>query len=152
MSPAEEPRPKVGVSLIIRRNGQVLVGERLSAHAKGTWCFPGGHLELHEDFATCALRETLEECGLTPSTPWLGAVTNDVFPDGKHYITLHMVADWLGGEAQTLEPHKICRWEWCAWNDLPTNLMRPLANLQAMGFNPMTASTPLPTNLLAGAA
>ncbi|MBI2476733.1 NUDIX domain-containing protein, partial [Candidatus Uhrbacteria bacterium] len=38
-------RPKVGVGVIVWRDCEVLMQERIGAHGAGTWSFPGGHLE-----------------------------------------------------------------------------------------------------------
>jgi len=42
----------------------VLMGMRKNKHGDGTWCFPGGHLEMHETPERCAIRETFEETGI----------------------------------------------------------------------------------------
>jgi 8-oxo-dGTP diphosphatase len=49
---------------------------------------PGGHLEYGEEIFACAERETLEETGLQVRAVKMMTVTNDVFDEGKHYITL----------------------------------------------------------------
>jgi len=68
-SPALTVQPRVGVGVLIRKNGLVLFGQRHSPHGKGDWCCPGGHLELGEDWASCARREVREECGLEITPP-----------------------------------------------------------------------------------
>jgi len=136
-------RPKVGVCVAIRREGKVLLGLRNGAHEAGTWGFPGGHLEHGEEFIDCALRETDEECGVKISRPWLARVSNDIFDNGKHYITLWMVADWISGEAEVREPHKMTGWQWFDWASLPAPLMKGYDESIHAGFNPLTA-LPLP--------
>ncbi len=132
-------RPKVGIGVAIRKNGQILIGHRKGDHAGGEWSFPGGHLEYGEDPVDCALRETAEECGITISPPWLGLVTNNVFSNGRHYITLIMIADWVAGTPQVLEPDKVINWQWCAWSALPAPLIAPIVSLQKNGFDPTLA-------------
>lgn len=39
-------RPKVGIGVIIQKDGKFLLGKRKSEHGNGTWCFPGGHFSL----------------------------------------------------------------------------------------------------------
>jgi ADP-ribose pyrophosphatase YjhB (NUDIX family) len=101
MTSETTPHPRVGVAAIIRNaSGQLIVGKRLSSHGKGTWQFPGGHLEYGEEFFTCAERETLEETGLRVKAVRLAAVTNSVFvEDHKHYITLFVLCEMLDAEA-----------------------------------------------------
>jgi 8-oxo-dGTP diphosphatase len=43
-----EKRPLIGVSVIIIKDNQVLLGKRKNSHGSGTWAFPGGHLEFNE--------------------------------------------------------------------------------------------------------
>lgn len=130
--------PKVGIGVLIRREGKILLGLRKSKHGKGTWCPPGGHLEHGESFENCALREVAEECGVQVTTPKLAIVTNDFFEESqKHYVTLQMVADWVSGEAQRLEPDKCSQWEWFAMDNLPSPLFLPIAQSFDKGFNPL---------------
>ena len=113
------------------------MGHRLSVHGEGTWSFPGGHLEFGESFADCARREVLEETGLIITEPEFVTCTNDVFvPEKKHYITIYMKAAWTKDEPQVREPNKMVRWEWFAWDDLPTPLFLPQQNLINTGFHP----------------
>ncbi len=44
----ENKRPKVGLGVLIFKDGKVLLGKRKGAHGEGTWCPPGGHLEFGE--------------------------------------------------------------------------------------------------------
>ena len=59
-----DERPKVGVGVIIIKDGKVLLGKRKNAHGEGSWSFPGGHLEFNEELFDCAKREVLEETGI----------------------------------------------------------------------------------------
>ena len=89
-----ENRPQVGVSVIVLRDGKVLVGKRKGSHGAQTWSFPGGHLEFGEDPVVCVAREALEETGLRLRNIRPAPYTNDVFSnEGKHYITLFFVAE-----------------------------------------------------------
>lgn len=49
---------------------------------------PGGHLEFGESFAETAAREVLEETGLQVGDIKFLTATNDVFGEGKHYVTI----------------------------------------------------------------
>jgi len=83
----------VGVGVIVRRDGRVLLGRRSGAHGADTWALPGGHLEFGETVEHCAAREVLEETGLVIDAVMPGPYTSDVFADeGRHYVTLFVVA------------------------------------------------------------
>ena len=134
-------RPRVGVGVIVVRDGAVLLGRRVGvSHGVGTWQFPGGHLEPFEDVADCAAREVMEETGLTISNPRGGPYTNDIFEaEGRHYVTLYIVADAPAGTPELREPAKCAEWRWCDWHELPEPLFLPIVNLRHLGFDPAGA-------------
>lgn len=128
-------RPRVGVGVIIQRGKEVLLGRRRNAHGDGAWCFPGGHLEFGESVIECARRETLEETGLEIENFALGTYTNDIFQEeGRHYVTLFVLARYCSGTPKVLEPEKCEAWDWYSWDDLPSPLFLPIENLLRQGF------------------
>ena len=121
---------RVGVATIILRDGAILLGERIGSHGANTWATPGGHLELGESIEDCAKREVLEETGLIVDSIEKFTFTNDIFEkEGKHYVTLFVVASIVSGEPQVTEPDKCKQWKWCWLDDLPEPLFLPLINL-----------------------
>lgn len=129
-------RPRVGVGVLLVREGRVLLGRRLGAHGAGHWALPGGHLEFGETIEACAAREVLEETGLVIEAPRLGPVTNNVFAaEEQHYVTVFVIAAAPTGEPRVLEPKKCAQWQWFAWSHLPQPLFAPLASLVASGFD-----------------
>ena len=135
-----EKRPKVGVAVIILKDDRVLMHVRKNAHGAGDWAFPGGHLEFGESPEECARRETLEESGLRLGRTKEVEFTNDIFREGKHYVTLFVLAEYAGGEPKVMEPDKGGKWEWIQWDRMPDNVMVPVMNLKAKGFDPRTVS------------
>ena len=132
-----EPRPKVGLGVIIIKDHKVLLGKRKNAHGAGSWCFPGGHLEFGESYEDCARRETAEEAGINIKNIRFVTATNDIFPEEKkHYITIYMLADHDSGEAKIMEPERQLDWQWFSWDNLPSPLFIPMQNLLKQGFNP----------------
>lgn len=119
---SQKSRPqgvRVGVAAHVCRNGKVLAFERIGSLGKNTWTVLGGHLENGESWDQCAIRETLEEGGIATHSPELFAITNDVFPDGKHYVTLHVALKADTDAFTNAEPEKHQHLGWYSWNDIP---------------------------------
>lgn len=130
--------PRVGVAVLVRRTGTVLVGLRRSTtHGDGVWQLPGGHLEWGEEAEACAAREVLEETGLTVRIDGRGPWSADYFPEsGRHYVTVFMLATAISGTPEVREPDKCERWVWCDWNALPEPSLLPLQSIRRQGFDP----------------
>lgn len=136
----QQNQPKVGVGLgvCVIRNGKVLFGKRKNSHGDGSWNFPGGHLDFGETWEQCAKRETLEETGIQIKNIRFGTATNDFFEkEGKHYVTIIMLADYDSGEVKIMEPDKCEEWDWFEWENPPTPLFVPQQNMIKQGFNPI---------------
>ena len=134
MSAGEAPR--VGVGVIVVRDGRVLLGRRLGAHGAGTWSPPGGHLEFGETPEDGARRELAEETGLVAREVAPGPWVSNVFPEvGRHYVTLITVVS-ADGEPRRVEPERCAGWHWFGWDDLPEPLFAPAASVHASGWRP----------------
>ena len=124
----------VGVGVVIRRDGKVLLGKRKGSHGASTWGLPGGHLEAGEAVEDCARRETAEETGLQIVRTVNAGFTNDIFAaENKHYVTLFVEADDPGGSPQLLEPDKCESWEWFSPGQLPEDLFIPFRTFVSQG-------------------
>jgi len=121
----EQERPKVGVGIIIIRNGKVLIGERLAGHGASTFMLPGGHVEHGETFEETARREVEEETGLKDITILkLVSLSNKLVYE-KHYVTIGMLAESLSGEPINTEPNISKNWKWYDIKNLPENMFLP---------------------------
>jgi 8-oxo-dGTP diphosphatase len=130
-------RPNIGVAVIIIKDDRVLIGKRRASHGAGGWQFPGGHLEYGEAIEACAQREVLEETGITISNLRHGPHTNDIFQaEGKHYVTLFVLADYHSGTVEVREPEKCECWEWHPWSALPQPRFLPIENLLKQAYTP----------------
>jgi 8-oxo-dGTP diphosphatase len=144
-TPSPVSLPRVGVGVIVVRDGRVLLGERRGSHGAGTWALPGGNLDFGESVAQCAARELQEETGLTLTGIRQAPFTENVFPDaGRHYVTLFVEALGVTGTPALLEPEKCRGWAWYAWDDFPAPIFAPLASLRASGYVPATIRVQAP--------
>jgi len=122
-------RPGVGVGVIVKKDGKIILQKRKGVHGEGTWCPPGGHLEYGETPEQAAIRETKEEVNVDISNPRVVGLTNDIMHDyKKHYVTIFVEADYAGGIAVVNELDKIEKVQWCALDSLPEPLFIPFKN------------------------
>lgn len=137
--------PRVGVALILEKDGKILLVRRKGAHGEGTWSTPGGHLEFGESPETCAIRETKEEVGVAASAPKFVALTNDVFEkEGRHYITIWMRSTNFTGSPYPAAAEEVTELGWFGWDALPEPLFLPLENLLRKNNFPADISTRQP--------
>jgi len=128
---------RIGVGVVVVRDKHVLLGERRGSHGADMWAPPGGHLEDGEDVAQCAARELREETGIVARAWHEGPYALNEFVDiDKRYVTLFVVITESDGDAQLLEPMKCGKWQWFAWNALPSPLFAPFASVVAHGWCP----------------
>jgi 8-oxo-dGTP diphosphatase len=112
---------KVGVGVLIEKDGKILLGKRISSHGSGTYNLPGGHIEFGETIAECAKREVKEETGLDVEMVKLISVSNDIMY-GKHYVTLGVLAKLVSGKPSVKEPEKFVDLKWYDYGNLPSPL------------------------------
>ena len=131
---------KVGVGVIVkdpRAPTKVFAGKRRGSHGAGTLALPGGHLEMYESWEQCAVREVKEEMGVDVRVhQGFGHVTNDPMQsEGKHYITIFMLAEFLHPNATPMncEPHKCDGWESYSWDELQQIYNGNLSELTLFG-------------------
>ena len=96
-------RPIVGVLAVVMRGDSVLVVRRANPPMPGRWGFPGGVLELGETIAQGAMRELLEETGVTAEAagPLTVIDTIDRDREGRvryHYTLVAVIGHWQSGD------------------------------------------------------
>ena len=122
---------KVGVGVMIKNGGKILLGHRCekSADTGGifepdTWTFPGGKQEFGESIFECAKREVKEETRLDISHLEIFGANDDI-QTNKHFVTIWVVAGEYSGILKTAEPLKIDQWRWFSQDDIPVNIYTP---------------------------
>lgn len=104
---------------MIMKSKKTPMAQRLGAHGKGEWAFPGGHLEFGESFAQCARREVLEETGMRIKNIRFQFLANVKKYGNKQYVHIGLTADWQAGAPLQLEPDKHGEWQWFPINKMP---------------------------------
>jgi len=95
--------PRAAASLVVFRADSLQLVERGRGALKGRWSLPGGHIEPGERAGCAALRETLEETGVTAELVDLVDVHEVLRNDraGRltaHYLIAVFCAHWQRGE------------------------------------------------------
>ena len=118
----DEHITKVGVGVLVLKDGKVLLGKRLGSHGTNEYGGPGGHLEYGETIEQAALREIAEECGIKVKNLRMLCVSDLLTYFPKHYVDVGFVANWESGEPKVLEPHKLESWKWYDMDNMPSRL------------------------------
>lgn len=119
---SEDKIIKVGIGVMLIKDGKVLLGKRKGKHGNGEYAWPGGHFEYMESFEECARREVMEETGMQITNVRFLRLYNLKEYAPKHYVDIGLIADWQSGEPQVLEPEKCESWDWYDLANLPSPL------------------------------
>jgi|SRR5579862_2571352 len=108
-------RPFIGVGAIIVEDGRVLLVKRGHPPLAGEWSIPGGVLEVGETLREAAIREALEETGLTVEPTTLLGVYDRILRDADgrtlyHYVLIDFRCRRLAGEALASGDAAEVRW------------------------------------------
>jgi 8-oxo-dGTP diphosphatase len=120
----------VGIGVLVKNEGKILMIHRQNSHGHGTWSCPGGHIDFGESFEECASRECLEETGIRIKNIRFKTITNDIFKeDQKHYVTIWMEADFAEGNPCVMSARELTEVGWFDLKNLPKPLFLPMVNL-----------------------
>lgn len=117
---------KVGVGLLVIKDGKVLWGKRKGSFGSGLYGGIGGHVEYGETLEQAILRELAEKCGVKVKNLRVLCVSDFLTHHPKHYVDIGFVADWDSGEPKILEPEKCDGWEWRDIDDTPEHHFAPM--------------------------
>ena len=93
--------PFPGVTILIEKDNQVLLGKRQpSSFQGGKWCLPGGFIEYDEDFISAGRREVEEETGLRVSIQSILSVMTNYLAPHLHTLVVTMLAHVDSGTAR----------------------------------------------------
>lgn len=124
---AHTPSPIIGVGiLLLNPEGQVLLGRRIKATERPSWCLPGGKVDLGERFEQAGARELLEETDLQLEATQLQAfcLLNNTAAS-RCNSTVGLYAQIQASDLQQIkvtEPHIFAEWQWFDLDQLPSEL------------------------------
>ncbi|MGH2584693.1 MAG: NUDIX domain-containing protein [Dehalococcoidia bacterium] len=133
--------PAVGVAVVIRRGGEVLLGLRRGSYG-GMWCIPCGYVEWDEDLREAATREFEEETGLRVRLGEAVAVHSNF-----HNPAQHTVGVWFSGEVIAGEPvasDDLADVRFFSLDALPENLAFPTDRLVLEQLRAARTTAPAP--------
>jgi ADP-ribose pyrophosphatase YjhB (NUDIX family) len=84
-------RPLVGVGAVIVDRGRAVIVRRAHEPLKNEWSIPGGLLEVGEPLRAAAVREALEETGLTVEPAEVLGVFDRIVNDTEGKVQFHYV-------------------------------------------------------------
>lgn len=119
-------RPILAASIAVFREGRVLLAERVNPPAADCFSLPGGLVEPGERLEAAALRELMEETGVSARIIGFNDHVEviEADPDGRtrrHFVVCSFVGEWLGGEGVTGPEAKRILWaDPLAVDHLPT--------------------------------
>jgi 8-oxo-dGTP diphosphatase len=99
-----DKHPIAGAGIVVLRGDEVLLIKRGKPPYAGEWSIPGGKIEYGESAVEAALRELLEETGVTARIIGLIDVVDSIGgreagrPGDWHYLLVDYAAVWTSGE------------------------------------------------------
>jgi len=112
--------PKVAAAVLVEERERVLLVRRVNEPFRGLWTLPAGFVDAGEDPAHAAMRECLEETGLSVQTTGvLDVVSGREHPRGADFVIIY--------RAEVLQGDLVCGDDADAADWFPRTALPPLA-------------------------
>ena len=103
----KKPLQEVGIGLVLNKNGELLIDQRLkSSSMGGMWEFPGGKKNSNESIEKTIERELKEELGIVVKVREKLVSFEHAYTHKKLYFTVHICA-WISGQPKPLASQKL---------------------------------------------
>lgn len=107
--------PRVGVHVLVFKEGQMLLVKRGGEPYKGKWGIPGGQVELGETVYEAAKRELLEECSIEIEIERVLDIEDLIIRDENnriqyHIIGIYLLAQYRSGDVRAQSDAADVRW------------------------------------------
>lgn len=110
-----DEKPGISAAIIVQDNRVLMVRRRIS-EGELSWQFPAGAVEPGETAEEAAVRETLEEAGLTVEAVKL--IGDRVHPKSKRFMS-YTAARIISGEAHVADADELDAVAWVALDEIP---------------------------------
>lgn len=110
-----DEKPGISAAIIVQDNRVLMVRRRIS-EGELSWQFPAGAVEPGETAEEAAVRETLEEAGLTVEAVKL--IGDRVHPKSKRFMS-YTAARVISGEAHVADADELDAVAWVALDEIP---------------------------------
>lgn len=111
----ETKKPAISAAIIVH-DGRVLMVRRRVSEGELSWQFPAGAVEAGETVGEAAVRETLEETGLSVEAVKL--IGDRVHPKSKRFMS-YTAARVVSGEAHVADADELDAIEWVSLDEIP---------------------------------
>ena len=102
--------PKVAAAVLVEQDGQVLLVRRVGEPFRGYWTLPAGFINSGEDPAEAAVRECLEETGLSVRVTRLyDIIAGREHPSGADFVIVYY-AEVIDGELKPSDDADAAEW------------------------------------------
>ena len=109
MTTKNDDRPLVGVGVVLVDQGRILLVQRGHEPNQGLWAVPGGKVELGESLTAAAVREVMEETGLSVEVGdliWAG----EHISEHGHIVLIDFLGSVIGGRLAAADDADRAEW------------------------------------------
>lgn len=115
MSRLYPDRPFLAASVAVFRDGKVMLAQRAKGAGAGSFSLPGGMVEVGERAEETALRELMEETGVSARLVGFVDFVEIIIPDDdrrirNHAVVLAFAGEWLAGEGTVSDEAAAILW------------------------------------------